>query len=309
MKQMMTVDQLIQHMNKKGIKFELCTEEEAKVFLKETMYYFKVAAYRQLYPKILEGNRKGQYQKLDFAYLKELYNIDASIRNMIRDMCLDIETQIKVKLINSTTQNENEDGYSLVKNYLTSEDKNFHTLKNIQQHKSGEYCRNLIKKYYPFFPIWVLVELISFGTLLHICQYYEDSYKEEIIPKNKFMNIIRDLRNATSHNNCLINNIAEKMDESKHPDIEITNFIKRLNIVSTQTRRKQLRKKFVYNIVVLLFVYCSLIPIEAKRNRIRQLKELMDSISTNDEFFKSNPQITSVNNFFNKLIDTLAEEC
>ncbi|MBI1704237.1 hypothetical protein HYQ55_1491 [Lactobacillus crispatus] len=84
------------------------------------------------------------------------------------------------------------------------------------------------------------------------------------------------------------------MDESKHPDIEITNFIKRLNIVSTQTRRKQLRKKFVYNIVVLLFVYCSLIPIEAKRNRIRQLKELMDSISTNDEFFKSNPQITSV---------------
>ena len=44
MKQMMTVDQLIQHMNKKGIKFELCTEEEAKVFLKETMYYFKVAA-------------------------------------------------------------------------------------------------------------------------------------------------------------------------------------------------------------------------------------------------------------------------
>ena len=87
------------------------------------------------------------------------------------------------------------------------------------------------------------------------------------------------------------------------------NFIKRLNIVSTQTRRKQLRKKFVYNIVVLLFVYCSLIPIEAKRNRIRQLKELMDSISTNDEFFKSNPQITSVNNFFNKLIDKLAEEC
>lgn len=75
MKQMMTVDQLIQHMNKKGIKFELCTEEEAKVFLKETMYYFKVAAYRQLYPKILEGNRKGQYQKLDFAYLKtNLFN-------------------------------------------------------------------------------------------------------------------------------------------------------------------------------------------------------------------------------------------
>lgn len=47
----------------------------------------------------------------------------------------------------------------------------------------------------------------------------------------------------------------------------------------------------------------------SKRNRIRQLKELMDSISTNDEFFKSNPQITSVNNFFNKLIDKLAEEC
>ena len=42
---------------------------------------------------------------------------------------------------------------------------------------------------------------------------------------------------------------------------------------------------------------------------VKSEKELMDSISTNDEFFKSNPQITSVNNFFNKLIDKLAEEC
>lgn len=31
----------------------------------------------------------------------------------------------------------------------------------IHKHKSGEYCKNLIEKYYPYFPIWVLVELIS----------------------------------------------------------------------------------------------------------------------------------------------------
>ena len=58
MKQMMTVDQLIQHMNKIGLKFELCTAEAAKVFLNETMNYFTVEYDRQIYIKLVLGNRK-----------------------------------------------------------------------------------------------------------------------------------------------------------------------------------------------------------------------------------------------------------
>ena len=81
MKEMLSTINLIQHMKDKGIKFELCTETDAQNFLENNCFYFRVAAYRQLYPKIEAGNQKGQYQNLDFAYLMELYRIDNKVRS------------------------------------------------------------------------------------------------------------------------------------------------------------------------------------------------------------------------------------
>ena len=170
MKTLLSVDELITHMKSKGIKFSIISENEAKEFLNNNNYYFKLAAYRNLYPKINNPRSKkfGQYQNLEFAYLKELSIIDMRLRYLMIDMCLDIEHAIKVKLVHSVSNNPQEDGYTIVKAYLNKEDKDFRMLKTIRQHKSGEYCKDLINKYYPFFPIWVLVEVISFGDLLHI---------------------------------------------------------------------------------------------------------------------------------------------
>ena len=43
------------------------------------------------------------------------------------------------------------------------------------------YCKDLIAKYYPYFPIWVFVELISFGDLLYFCYFCEKRYKVKIV--------------------------------------------------------------------------------------------------------------------------------
>lgn len=302
-----TID-LIQHMKDKGIKFTLCDEENAQRILENKSFYFRIAAYRELYPKIKCGTQKGKYQNLDFAYLEELYEIDNKIRNIIMEMCLDIESSIKTQLINYATNNDKEDGYNLVRSYLSSEDPYFYTLKVIQRHKSGEYSRELIKKYYPYFPIWALVEVIPFGTLIHITQYYERTYNQSIMPKNKFMNIIRDLRNASAHGNCLINNINKIMAESKQPDIEIVNFIKGLNAVSNSVRRNHLRRSFVYNIATLLYVYRKLVPLDKQKSRFNQLKLLLNNnLTTNKDYFGSNSGISSVYTFFNTIVDKLAE--
>ena len=295
-------------MRNKGIKFVLCKEMDAQKFLENNCFYFRVAAYRQLYPKIEAGNKKGQYQNLDFAYLKELYIIDNKIRSVVMELCLDIENSIKTQLINNVTNNRQEDGYDLVKSYLSLTDPNFYTLKVIQRHKSGEYSKELIKKYYPYFPIWVLVEVIPFGSLIHICQYYEQNYRQKIILKNKFMNIIRDLRNASAHENCLINNINKRMDESKQPDNKIVNFIKDFNVFSAATRRHHLRRSFVYNITVLLYAYKKLVPREKQEIKFNKLKKLLDNdLTIHKEYFDSNSGIKSVYKFFSLLIDKLVE--
>lgn len=145
MKNLLSIDELMEHMKERGIKFEIISESDARTFLTNNNYYFKLASYRTLYAKCPDGSsREGQYQNLDFAYLKELSTIDMYLRYIIIEMCLDIEHAIKVRLINAVTQNSNDDGYQLIKLYLKDEDPGFNILKSIRSHKSGEYCKDLI---------------------------------------------------------------------------------------------------------------------------------------------------------------------
>lgn len=226
MKRLKTIDELIEHMKKKGIKFNIVSEEDAREFLTHNNYYFKLAAYRTLYPKCPKGSvRADQYQNLDFAYLKELSTIDMHLRYLIIKMCLDIEHAIKVKLADAAAHIEDEDGYQFVNLFFKEADPKSHVLKSIRRHKSGQYCKDLIQKYNPNYPIWVLAELISFGDLLHLCEFYEETYHTALIPRNKFMNTIRDFRNACAHSNCLLNTMTAKMEASKQPDAAITAFV------------------------------------------------------------------------------------
>lgn len=238
MKKFLTYDQLIQHMKEKGIKFKIVSEEEAKEFLKGHNYYMKLASYRFNYSKYgADHLKRGEYQNLDFGYLKELSTIDMYLRRYVEQMCLDIEHAIKVRLIDEVTRNPHENGYEIVRSYFAEEDSDLRLLKSIRKHKSGEYCKDLIIKYYPYFPIWVLVEIISFGDLLHICGYYDKKYGTKILLENKHMNIVRDLRNASAHNNCLMNKMVEEMEPSKQPDTKITSFVDNLHCVKSSNRK------------------------------------------------------------------------
>jgi abortive infection bacteriophage resistance protein len=235
MKTILSVDEQINHMKSKGITFNEITEIEAKEFLTEHNYYMKLAAYRANYEKCDAGRRAGEYKKLDFAYLKELSTIDMHLRYKIIDMCLDIEHAIKVKLVNDATNNVGEDGYEIVRRFFAKEE-NSRVLKNIKSHKAGEYCKDLIEKYYPYFPIWVFVELVSFGDLICFCSFYEDTYHIQIV-NNVFMNTVRDLRNA-AHSNCILNKLTERIDNTKQVNSEISNFIKGMSDISKRSNEK-----------------------------------------------------------------------
>lgn len=307
MKELYSITQLIAHLKAKGVKFEKISEEEAAKFLENNTYYFKLAAYRNLYPK--NSSKENMYIKLDFAYLKELSTLDMHVRYLVMEMCLDIEHAIKAKFIEQVTINSKEDGYNIVKAYFTEEDKSFTTLKRINNHKSGKYCQDLIDKYYPNFPIWVLVELISFGNLLHIVQFYEKRYSVTIIPDNKLMNTVRNLRNASAHSNCLLNQINKPLDISKQPLIQISNFVKKCRNISNKSRNNNLHKQFTYDMTTLLFVYTYLMPDIAKKKRFKQLKDFLNRrVIKHKDYFTSNTQIVGAYTFLNKLIDNLVNQ-
>ena len=279
MKTILSVQEQIRHMKEKGITFQHVTEAEAADFLANNTYYMKLAAYRANYMKYETGARAGQYRDLDFGYLKELSTLDMHLRYFVLQMCLDIEHAIKVQLIRQITQDENEDGYEAVKDFL-KEDENFYILKSISRQKSGEYCKNLIEKYYPYFPAWVM--------------------------NNKLINIVRDLRNASAHSNCLMNHISEKLEESKQPHSEVISFIKGMSNISQSARRKNLRYKFSYNIVTLLYVYDAFVPEEAKKNRYAQLQDFMEKrMLRNKDYFAEHAQLCGTYHFLKKVLDNL----
>ena len=69
-KPMLTPSELIEHLESKGIKFELINKEDAKKYLEENNNYFKLVSYRKNFPKYENGDNKGKYINLDFEMLK-----------------------------------------------------------------------------------------------------------------------------------------------------------------------------------------------------------------------------------------------
>ena len=306
MKQLLSIEELIKHMKNRGITFNEISENDAKQFLQNNNYYMKLAAYRANYDKCDTGKRQGQYKKLDFGYLKELSTIDMYLRYIVMDMCLDIEHVIKVRLIKNITNNPSEDGYDIVRKFIDQDD-NLRILKNIRSHKSGEYCKDLIEKYYPYFPVWVFVELISFGDLLYFCSFYEKIYGVQII-NNKLMNTVRDVRNAAAHSNCLLNKMTEKIDSTKQVNNEISSFIIGMKNISKTSRVNNLSYKFTNSFVTVLYVYDSLMNEIPKQKRYKEIQEFMNGrVVKNKQFFQSNSKIIGVYNFHKKVIDNLVK--
>ena len=150
-KKKLTVDEQIIDLKKKGVKFSIKTEDEAKVFLRYNNFYFKLKTYAQNYEQYQKPELKGQYINLDFAYLVELSKLDMHFRKLIVKMCLDIEHFLKARLMYDVSNNGAEDGYNIVSEFL---DGHYDILSNLY---SCTICimEHMVERIIPVF--WVLL--------------------------------------------------------------------------------------------------------------------------------------------------------
>lgn len=150
-KKKLSIDEQIEHMKNKGIQFNIIKEQEAKEYLLNNNYYFRLKAYAKNYEKYQNGPNKGKYLHLEFAYLKELAIIDMHLRTHILVMTQDIEHYIKKQLINDLTNEPDEDGYSIITDVFEKDKINT---------KNNSVCRDLISKYSNQWAIWNIVEIL-----------------------------------------------------------------------------------------------------------------------------------------------------
>ena len=301
MKLLKTSDELISHMKIKGIKFDIAKEEDAKVFLQNNNYYMKLAPYRANYDKQKSSDK---YINLDFAYLQELSTIDMHLRYLILQMCLDVEHALKTRLLKDIEDNPEEDGYDIIRRFVTKYER---SCQNIQKHKSSEYCRELIEKYYPYFPAWVFVELISFGDMVKLYEYYTERYPGRL-KDSDLLYSIRDLRNATAHSNCLINKLQKGTNK---PSVKIIKFVSNIDGIGASMRKNKLSNKFLYDFVTLLYVYNEFINADVvKEKRFKQIQVFIDGRAIkNKEYFDKNECIKTAYFFVKKVVDYINEAC
>ena len=270
----LTVQDQITDMKSKGITFLLCSETDAVKFLANNTYYFKLKSYEKNYSN---DNRDHLYRGLDFEYLKELSKIDMYLRRYILDMCLDIEHVLKTRLIHDCTTNPDTDGFDIVCSFLNL---NYPVEKAIRDKAiKKSACSRLAANYVDAngnlkpIPLWIIVELISFGEFIDLYTYYYQQY-HRTNDYSRYLGSIRFLRNASAHSNCLINSLQKQPDFSKTREVMQT--ISRAKHIKEQTRNHKMSVPVIHDFVTLLLVYNDLLNnpynMSMRNNRMDEIR-------------------------------------
>lgn len=308
----MSSHELIEKMkNEKGIKFKLIKEGDAEKYLTDINNFMRTSSYRKNFPKNQAGKNAGKYIDLDFGYLIELSILDFKFRDIIMPMCIDIEHGLKVKILKEIESNSKIDGYSIVKKFL---DRNPITVKNIARTSASAFTSDLINKYftkdrnnnitnYSDCPIWVLFELIAFGDFLRFYDFYYKYTKIRVPFSRPVLNLVRNLRNACAHNNCLFSNISRRTTEAT---TEISLNVAPIPKITTQSRRKNLSNRLLLEFCALVFTYKSAVSPTIKKERIKILKELiLVRMKKHKNYFQSAPCLIRSYEFAQKVIKYL----
>ena len=300
----LSVPAQIENMKRRGIRFEIVDESEAKRFLENNTYYFKLKAYEKNYEQYAKGEKQGQYVNLEFAYLQDLSTIDSRLRKILLQMCVDFEHFLKVYMLRDFNKTD-EDGYDIINEFRK---RNPGTIEDIITKKNGSTCSELISKYGDDFAIWNIVEVLSFRKTIALFNLYCERQLKDVRLENGLFSV-RKLRNAAAHNNCLINNL-QTIEEFKY-NREI---VAKLRVDFPEMGEKKLlrwmRHPVIHDFIVLLYTYCQVVPQPTKGKAMQELAEFYNGrMLKNKEYYQKNENIKSAYEFTKKVVDKLNKEC
>lgn len=284
----LTNSQLISHLKEKGVVFTSMTETAAEEFITDSTYFYKLASYKKNFVK----DNDGKYVDLEFEALVELSRLDKKLRHILFPLCIDVEHVIKTRIVQEVC--DCSDGYIPIQEYFAINPSALDKIQN--QDRPSSYSHNVFFRYNPDFPIWVFVELVSFGTITSFCNFINDRYGCRI-ENSTLLNNMRDLRNAIAHNFCLINNIVSLNDVS--PSGKLYSFVSTYGI--GRDARRTLTNRFVNDLITLLYLHRKFVDDSTKFEDLK--KFLAVDVLTKSHLFSKNTNIKRVYNFLKTVID------
>lgn len=316
LKQMLHINEMVDHLKLKNIKFERISEKDAENYLRNNNNYYNLTSYKNNFEKyFVDGIFIDKYIDLDFSYLKDLSIIDHRLRLILFKMIIDIEHYLKIKILNTIESIDEEDGYRIVNQYLKQDFYNVKFPKKVHnsifKKVGSEYYQKIFSKYdldkdkkLENIPIWEFLEIITFGELVNFYDFYTNEYK--LKDENKDVYILRDivkLRNAVAHNNCILSEL--NMKKNKYPpSYKIIQFLNNCNI-GKDTRSKKLSNSRIRQITYTLYMFNEIVTSDGIKNNVKKdINELFfDRIIKHKEYYNNNELLKSIYCYFKKIIE------
>ena len=317
----LTAKQLVAKMKvEKGISFSKYSEKHAEKYLFDINNYLRTASYRKNYQKYLNGQNKGKYIGLDFVYLQELSEIDSLLRMELSSICFDLEHDLKIHLLQDVEKNSKDDGYKIVDNFLKA---NPFIVGKLEASTTSPFTANLLKKYFTVTqifnnqkkrneykitafndcPVWVLLEFLTFGDFIKFYEFYYKVMKIKMPISIPILKMLKNLRNACAHNNCLI---ADLQTNLTFIPAELGIFVSNIKTISKKQRQKKLSclamLEFVSTIYALKTIATKTV-ISKHRKALRSL--FTKRMLKHKDYFSGNDLIKSSYNFAYKVFSVL----
>lgn len=179
--------------------------------------YFRLAHYFEPFLETKNHYREGT----SFDKIIRIYDFDRRLRTLILSMLEEIEIALRAAVSNyhaakyGTLGYMNASTFDRSHNHIAFQSK---IQRMIESNEDKAFVRHHIKKYSGAFPVWAIMELFSFGSLIYFYIDMHGGDKREIA-KNFYRNspsyledwflCMSDLRNHCAHYNRLYANVFE----------------------------------------------------------------------------------------------------
>lgn len=305
----LSLDGQVEHLKQKGVLFNIMDEEAAKEYLTQNNNYFKLTAYRKNYGKHPDGENKGKYINLEFAYLVDLAVIDMKLRYRIVLMALDIEHHTKLQLLHKIDKH-NEDGYQIVQDYLDFLNENQKKIcySELNRNKGNIYCGDIVNKYAGAYPIWAFIEIIPFGRLVSFYDFCARRFDDDEM-KNNYYRLLtcKEIRNASAHSNCILNDLKANTTTHK-TNKDVTDKLVKIPKMNSNFRKNRMSNARIQQIITLFYMHKTMVGSDGiKQSEGEELQKVMKRIDKNESYYQTNPLIKGTFDFLKMVVDSWFE--
>ena len=293
---MLSVSEQIEHLKKKGIAFEICSEKDAADYLTNNNNYFKLTSYRKNYDKYTTGDHAGQYIDLDFAYLCDLAIIDMRLRYACVQLALDIEHYAKLEILR-TAEAHGEDGYQIYADFVNdlSDGQKLRLQTELEWSRTSVYCKDLYLKYgTENLPLWVFLELIPFGRLVAFYGFCADRYGDKQMRDRHFiLKSCKEIRNASAHSSCILNDLRPEAKRPKR-NYSVQRKLSRLPGVTSDICDRRMNNPRMQQIITLLYGHTVIVTSPGVRSKAAGLlKALGERILKHIDYYEGNEMVAA----------------